>query len=137
MTLIKELFDIQAEKLLEGGTKEYISDLIEEAINKVDVFGKTYEQAVHAIARKVLELDTKDMIGDDDFLMNMIKAAYTEDEHKKAVKEDTEEEDLPKILVKAGNFSVELHPNDQVQILSGNEVLTTMPIVIWRQLSRW
>jgi hypothetical protein len=42
----------------------------------------------------------------------------------------------PKLIGKAGEFSVEVVGDDQVQIMQGNQVRLSMPLVIWKQLIR-
>lgn len=42
----------------------------------------------------------------------------------------------PKIISQAGGFSVETTDDEQVSIMKGNQTIATMPLVIWKQLTR-
>ena len=56
----------------------------------------------------------------------------------------TEDEDIsddevfkPRVIAKADQFRVELISNEQVNVLNGkNQILVTMPLIIWQQLAR-
>lgn len=53
------------------------------------------------------------------------------------IKEDSEkDENWPKQIGKAAEFTVEVDENEQVSILDKNQVKLTMPYVIWKQLIR-
>lgn len=52
----------------------------------------------------------------------------------KLIKED--DDNWPKLISHADKYRVELHENEQVKLLSGNQVIATMPLVIWKQLTR-
>jgi hypothetical protein len=48
---------------------------------------------------------------------------------------DTDME-FPKLLGKAGDFSVELNEGEKVSLMQRNKEIVSMPLVIWKQLSR-
>lgn len=44
--------------------------------------------------------------------------------------------DFPKIIAKAAEFKVELNEGEQVRLLKNDSPIATMPLVIWKQLTR-
>lgn len=132
MNLLKELLT-----LTEGGSKRYIEDLIEKAIKLVDANGMSYEDAVDTIADKVKELAQPDQqIVDTDMLIDMIKAVYDDELTEDESMDDALEPVKPKLLGKAGDYKVMLDDDEQVNLYYEDEMLTTMPLVIWKQLTK-
>ena len=132
MTLLKELFSIN-----EGRTKEYLEDLIIRAIDLLALTEVTYEDAIQLIIDKVMDIDRRGLAQDQDSLIAaMVKQEYRREDHDEITNEDAPEPELPRIISKADKYSVELHENEQVKLFSGNQVIATMPLVIWKQLTR-
>jgi hypothetical protein len=131
MKLIQELTRID-----EGAVKDAIMDLIDRAMDMVDVYDMTYEKAISAIADKVMEIDAKKIAQDKDMLVHMIESIYSKEDHADVVKED-EEPIEPKVIAKADEFQVVLDSDEQVHLIDGEEnVRVSMPLVIWKQLVR-
>lgn len=131
MKLIKEL-----SLVTEGRMKEALIDLIDRAMDKVDAVNMSYEQACKKIADKVREMEHFQADIDDEFLMSLIKDMYSEADHKEIMKEEEKDEDS-EVIAKADEFKVILDSNEQVHLINGKQtVLVSMPLVIWKQLSR-
>lgn len=131
MKLIQELWQVT-----EGRMKEVLIDLIDRAIDKVDTYDMEYEAACKEIAKKVHEMERFGAEVDNDFLMSLIKDIYSEADHKDVVKED-EESVEQKVIAKADEFTLMLDEDEQVHLLDGEKtVRVSMPLVIWKQLTR-
>lgn len=132
MKLIQELSQVT-----EGRMKEVLIDLIDRAIDKVDTYDMEYEAACKEIAKKVHEMEKFGAEVDNDFLMSLIKDMYSEADHKDVVKEDEEDDDEDKVIAKADEFTLMLDADEQVHLLDGEKtVRVSMPLIIWKQLTR-
>jgi hypothetical protein len=131
MKLIQELSQVT-----EGRMKEAIIDLIDKAMDLVDVHGMTHDEALKEIADKVHEMDHFDIAADHDALMSMINDMYGEEDHADALKEDEADDNWPKLIGKAGDFSLEVDENEKVTLLKNHQEIVSMPLVIWKQLAR-
>jgi len=132
MKLLQELSSV----VIEASSKDSIMDVIDTAIDFVDVYSMTYTDAINAIADKAIEMDSKDILGDRNHLIELIKSVYNEEDHSEVVKEDEAEGNWPKKLGAAGEFSVEVDEDEQVTLLKRNNKIVSMPLVIWKQLIR-
>ena len=131
MKLIQELTRID-----EGAVKDAIIDLIDRAMDMVDVYDMTYEKAISAIADKVMEIDAKKIAQDKDALVHMIESMYSKEDHADVVKEDEGADNWPKQIAAAGEFTVELDEDEKVTLMKRNQAVVSMPLVIWKQLTR-
>lgn len=140
MNLLQELLTIKT--LTEGRSKEYLENLIQKAIKLVDAKGMTYEDAVDAIAYKVKELAQPDeKLVDTDMVIDMIKAVYDDELDESADdlefnEPEPDEPVKPKLLGKAGDYTVMLDDDESVCLYYEDEMLTSMPLVIWKQLTK-
>lgn len=134
--LIQQL--VQMKALKEGQMKNAIMDTVEDHCRNTDIpDGLSYEQAVSLIVKSIMNTDTMAAELPSRELTEYVKDYFAREDYEDVVKEahDTDME-FPKILGKAGEFSVELNDGEQVSLMRGNKEVVSMPLVIWKQLSR-
>jgi hypothetical protein len=129
MKLIQEL-----SSLFEGALKDSIIDAVDAAMDKLNMYDfESYEAAIKGIMAEV----NKHIDADQDSLESMVRGMYTEEDHEEALKEDSGDSEWPKVIAKADEFRVELDEDEQVHLKDGEgNIRVSMPLVIWKQLSR-
>jgi hypothetical protein len=151
MKLLQEL-----QSLREGAMKEALMELIEKAIEDTDTVGKGYVQAVKAIIHKTREIDSDGLVKSlsDEELAEYIRDQFDEEDLKEEAYGDDSatqqsqqpqnelptnhefKKPEPKVIGKAGNFSVTVDEEEQIHVLDGDQEKLTMPYVLWTQLVR-
>ena len=129
MSLLKQLF-----ALSEASVKDAAMDIILGAIDSVDVTGLSYDKAVRKISQYVIDNNSHDMFGGDSIstVEDMVRAMFDPED----LNEETDD-NWPKLISAADEFRVEVDEDEQVSILDGEHtVRLTMPLVIWKQLTR-
>lgn len=137
MKLLQEL-----STLSEGRVKEEIMRLVDEALLQFNFHNKTHEEAVKGLIKRIKERDRKGLVAgmSDKEIEEYIDALEPEgwrDDNEIVEAEDPEDTNFPKLIAHADEFRVELDEDEQVNLLDGEgTVRVTMPLVIWKQLTR-
>ena len=159
MNLLREL-----NSLREAAMKDAIMAAIDQAIEKTKEDRKhcNFEGAIEKIVAMVRKMDNHDSSKmSDEALYDLVCSQYDEDMHEHNIQMEaafTDDEPLDsgdvttpapsttppeptptetKVIAHAAEFKVELDPDEQVHLVDGQgSVRVSMPLVIWRQLSR-
>ena len=128
-------------KLTEGRVKEAIMDIIEIAVNYAPIGNASYEKALDIIVRFAKKADYQEVLSgcSDDELKEYVKGIFTEEDYEldESVNEESEVDNPPEVIAKAGDFILTLDAEtEQVTLSKGEAVVAEMPLVIWKQLKR-
>lgn len=112
------------------GVKDALHDAVAAAIAKTDTNGLSYAAAVRAIVQTLQSSGPLKATPSE--WNDYVRDQFTPDD----LVTEAEEEGEPQRIASAGDYYVEMGEDERVRLYHNKKILTTMPLVIWKQLTR-